>query len=354
MPPSSPVVTPWEKIYWLARMLINSDKYGGIGSEARLMALLGDGIRSMLSNCSRVDETAAVEHLKRGVRDLIMSRYAKATSKQMRVSLLCDDLETYLQSRKDYEALLITCECVMLPIHSGISQVPNDDRRFTLEIAKSYLDNLGEAGLSTVFSRWDDFGVKGSLEIERLQVVAGFQKLRAHLTRDLQLPESDQNAVLTAFVQEFERRLGQKRKGRAGGSVEDVTSFVLNYFNIPAANAPEHFQSDIEVDNWVKCKDGWLIGISCKRTLRERWKQVSSGDANLLSRFRIKNIWHITTFDEDLFDDKITLLGGQRHVFYLRDTSRRYQQVKDHRGMKDYVRPLSGLIKELRREQGSK
>lgn len=335
-------------------MLINSDKYGGVGSDAKFMALLGDGLRTLLDNSYAFDEGTAIVHLSRGVRELIMSRYAKATSKQMRVSLLCDDLETHLLTRRDYEVLLATCECIMLPIHSGISKVPNDDRKFTIDIAKSYLDNLGEAGLSTVFARWDDFGVKGSLEAERLQVIAGFQDLRGHLTRDLQLPESDQNAVLTAFVQEFERRLGQKRKGRAGGSVEDVTAFVLNYFSIPAANAPEHFQSDIEVDNWVKCKDGWLIGISCKRTLRERWKQVSSGDANLLSRYRIKNIWHITTFDEDLSDDKITLLGGQRHIFYLRDSSRRYQQVKDHPGMKDYVRPLSRFIADLRKDQSSK
>jgi hypothetical protein len=165
------------------------------------------------------------------------------------------------------------------------------------------------------------------------------------------MSEHTGNLVLTAYVQEFERRLGQKRKGRAGGSLEDVTSFLLDHFGIKAENKPDHFQADIEVDKWVKCKDQWLIGISCKRTLRERWKQVSSASPEVLGKFKIKQLWHVLTYDEDLSDDKLTLLGGQRHIFYLRDESRRLANAKKHIGMKDYVRPMSSFIKDLRREQ---
>lgn len=158
--------------------------------------------------------------------------------------------------------------------------------------------------------------------------------------------------VLTAFIQEFERRLGQKRKGRAGGSLEDVASFLFNYYNIKAETAPEHFQADIEVDKWVRCKDKWLIAISCKRTLRERWKQVSSATSEVLSKFKIKQVWHLVTYDEDLSDDKLALLGGLRHVFYLRDDSRRLAASKNHIGLKDYVRPMSKFIEDLRKEVG--
>jgi hypothetical protein len=151
-------------------------------------------------------------------------------------------------------------------------------------------------------------------------------------------------------VQEFERRVGQKRKQRAGSSLEDVTSFILQYFSIPAANVPEHFQADIEVDKWVKTHDNWLIGISCKRTLRERWKQVSSADGSILSKFKIKQIFHVLTYDEDLSDDKLTLLGSQRHIFYLPDESRRYLHASQHIGLQNYVRPMSQFINDLRRE----
>lgn len=124
----------------------------------------------------------------------------------------------------------------------------------------------------------------------------------------------------------------------------------MDYFNIKSAKAPAHFQADIEIDNWVKSKDGWLIGISCKRTLRERWKQVSSAESGILSKFKIKNVYHILTFDEDLSDDKITLLGNHRHIFYLPDNSRILNHAVNHIGLKEYVRPMSLFIEDLRKE----
>jgi len=72
----------------------------------------------------------------------------------------------------------------------------------------------------------------------------------------------------------------------------------------------------------------------------------------VLSKFKIKQIWHLVTYDEDLSDDKLTLLGGIDRVFYLRDDSRKLEHVHQHVGMKDYVRPMSHFVKDVRREQG--
>ncbi|HEX4371718.1 MAG TPA: hypothetical protein VHZ50_00290, partial [Puia sp.] len=188
------------------------------------------------------------------------------------------------------------------------------------------------------------------LTAERTEITRAFTTLRILLTKDVSISDEDKDIVLSGFTQEFERRAGQKRKQRAGGSLEDVTNFILDYYKIKRAEAPEHFQADIEVDNWVKTKDGWLIGISCKRTLRERWKQVSSAEATVLSKFKIKQIFHVVTYDEDLSDDKLTLLGGHRHIFYLPDNSRRLSYALNHIGLKDYVRPISELINDLRKE----
>ncbi|MCG8606294.1 hypothetical protein MJD09_15085 [bacterium] len=171
------------------------------------------------------------------------------------------------------------------------------------------------------------------------------------MSRDQTLAQEDKDTILTAFAQEFERRVGQKRKRRAGGSLEDVTEFILDYYDISSAGGPEHFQSDIEVDKWVPTKDKWLIGISCKRTVRERWKQVSSAESTTLSRFRIKHIFHIITYDEDLSDDKISQLGSHRHIFYLPDSSRRLEYAISHVGLKDYVRPISSIVDDLKAEQ---
>ncbi len=238
----------------------------------------------------------------------------------------------------------------MLPLNQAVQNIPNDDKEFALSIAKSYLDVEGEKGLSKVIYLWDDLGVRGCLTAERTEIVKAFSTLRVFLEKEKQFSKQDQNIVLTAFTQEFERRAGQKRKQRAGGSLEDVTSFLLKYYGLKPAPAPDHFQADIEVDNWVKTNDGWLIGISCKRTLRERWKQVSSAEAIILSRFKIKHIFHILTYDEDLSDEKLVTLGAHRHIFYLSDSSRRYKNAISHIGLQNYVRPISEFINDLYKE----
>jgi hypothetical protein len=263
---------------------------------------------------------------------------------------MLDELDVEINTLEDMEVFIMTCENIMLPLHQAISNIPSDDKEFTLNIAKAYLDIQGEEGLATVISLWDDLGVKGCLTAERTEIVRAFTTLRVLIAKDKSITEEERDIVLTAFTQEFERRAGQKRKKRAGGSLEDVTDFILEYYKIKRAEAPEHFQADIEVDNWVKTKDGWLIGISCKRTIRERWKQVSSAEATILSKFKIKHIYHVVTFDEDLSDDKLTLLGGHRHIFYLPDNSRRLKYASEHIGLKDYVRPISQLINDLKEQ----
>jgi hypothetical protein len=224
---------------------------------------------------------------------------------------------------------------------------------FCRTTAENILKTLGKEHVEAILTSWDNMGVKCCLNAERLEVVSEFTRLRANLhALSYKRSEIEDNTILTAFVQEFERRAGQKRKSRAGGSLEDVATFLFNFYGFHSHAKPDHFQTDIEVDKWFKCKDGWSIGISCKRTLRERWKQVSSADGHALSRYKIKEIWHLLTYDCDLSDEKITMLGQQRQVFYLKDNSPRYISAKNHIGMKDYVRPLSKLIDDIAREQG--
>ena len=45
------------------------------------------------------------------------------------------------------------------------------------------------------------------------------------------------------------------------------------------------------------------------------------------------------------------MLGQQRQIFYLDENSERYKYAAGHIGMKDYVRPLSQFISDVRKEQ---
>jgi hypothetical protein len=344
--------SPWRNAYWFARMLLNSDKYGGVGKSkekqllelvAQLEVIIG---RDVLSEAEKV----------KICRDMITSSLTGLYKSSAKVFVLVDqlvvDLNGNISSVDDVSVFIVTVKYIVAPINSAIALVPSSDAKFCRAAAKSILDSLGESAVGKVVGTWDDMGVKGCLDAERSLVVSYFTKLRANMAAlSTARSEVEDNMVLTAFVQEFERRLGQKRKKRSGTSLEDVSTFLFGYYGFTSHSKPDHFQTDIEVDKWFKCKDGWSIGISCKRTLRERWKQVSSADSNALSRYKIKEIWHLLTFDKDLSDEKLTMLGQQRQIFYLAETTDRFKSASAHVGMKNYVRPLSRFISDIRREQ---
>ena len=344
--------SPWRNVYWFARMLLNTDQYGAIGKNISLM----DDIVIKVGPIIDLDALSREDRHKICLDTLRETIGAYATN-ETRASVQRRDLlsamEDELHTLDDVIVLIVTIKYVVLPTNAALDRIPSNDIEFCREQAKNILASLGKENVGKVLSVWDTLGVRGCLNVERAEVIAEFTKLRSNLESiALGRTQLEDNAILTAFVQEFERRAGQKQKNRAGGSLEDIATFLFKYYGFESHPKPDHFQTDIEVDKWFRCRDGWSIGISCKRTLRERWKQVSSADGHVLSRYKIREIWHLITYDKDLSDDKITMLGQQRQVFYLNDESERYKTASRHVGMKGYVRPLSHLIDDIAREQG--
>ena len=344
--------SPWRNSYWFARMLLNGDKYGGIAKpKERQLIEVANHLEAILARRS-LSVNEKIKVCKDTLTNALINMYSPNAKNYWLTYNLANDIETELHSTDDIVVFIVTIKYILAPINAAIAHVPSSDVDFCRTTAKHILDSLGEKAVGEVVSTWDNMGVKGCLDVERTFVVHEFSVLQAYLKAlGIKHCNTEDNIVLTAFIQEFERRLGQKRKNRAGNSLEDVSTFLFDYYRLSSHPKPDHFQTDIEVDKWFKCKDGWSIGISCKRTLRERWKQVSSADSHALSRYKIKEIWHLITYDKDLSDEKLTMLGQQRQIFYLSDDSDRYKYASTHKGMREYVRPLSQFIADVRREQ---
>lgn len=341
--------SPFRKAYWFARYLVNTDQYGAIGrqKESGVLSTVSS-LEDILKSENMTDEERlqkARERLSAG----LLLLYKKGKKAYGSVLNLVEKLDREIESLEDVAVFCITMRDIVAPINRAIDLVPSNDRDFCKKKAASILDTYGEKKAGLVISTWDDLGEKGCLDAERVIINDTFAALTASLSK-LSIPHSKTDDMLlsTAFIQEFERRLGQKRKSRAGGSLEDVATFLFDYYKFSNTDAPSHFNQDLEVDKWFKCKDNWKIGISCKRTLRERWKQLSQADRGTLSHFKVKELWHLITYDKDLSDDKIVRLGEQGQIFYLMDDSKTYNKCKVHPGMKGYVRPLSHLVNDIR------
>ena len=345
------IENPWRNVYWFLRMLKGGDKYGAPGDKIAVMSALAAQIEQIVNDHGLTAEDRLIV-AKAAISNSIRDAFAKSKAKTERIEAFLVDILIAIESANDLAVFVFTIQWALIPTSAALDTVPSDDKVFAEDQAKNYLDALGEAGLATVINMWDDLGVTGCLTAERQAIVREHLKLRREIST--RLTEHEQVLVLTAFDQEFERRLSQKRKTRSGGSLEDVASFIFDYYNIAHEQAPSHFKADIEVDKWIRAGDGWLIGISCKRTLRERWKQVSSADRGVLSSFKIRQVWHLLTYDEDLSDSKIGSLGAQGHVFYLKDDSRILKIAQQNEGMLPYVRPMSKFIVDVREQQGRK
>ncbi len=344
--------SPFKNVYWFARYLLDTDQYGGLG-RSKEMAMLKTVslVETILANLG-IDDNEKFRIAKSTILDEIMHLTTPNTKVYAKYKNFCRCLEAEIKNLNDVIAFEITMKYIVAPINRALAMIPSSDYEFSAKAAKSILDFYGREKAGLVISVWDRLGVHGCINVERVAIVEAFNQLLDSIA-GLRIAHDtvDDSIMLTAFVQEFERRAGQKRKSRGGQSLESVTSFLFEYFNIKSSTRPAHFDQDIEVDKWFRCKDGWSIGISCKRTLRERWKQLSQADRGTLSHFKIKEIWHLITFDSDLSDDKIVRLGEQRQIFYLLDDSPTYIRCASHAGMQAYVRPLSRLIDDIKSNQ---
>ncbi len=336
----------FDKTYWFARMLIHSDKYGGIGRSNKVMLKCANIISEMKSRQRDMD----LETAKDAVFDTLIDSKRKGTKVRDEVERLTVDLNPMIEKWKDLLILGLTMRHVLVPINNMLDEIPSEDIEIAKPIAKAYLDKFGEKGLKDVIEIWDDLGMRGCITVERAQIVEGFGVLRRTLEEKSFIDDrEDEDYIQTAFVQEFERRVGQKRKGRGGRSLEDVTGFILRYFGIIDTQlVPEHVRASLEIDKLVPTADDMYIAISCKRTFRERWKQSFTENIDTLEENDIKEIWHLLTYDRDLTKNKIVEIGEHKCTIYLPDDSRLFE--KDDKEIQKHIKPMSSFVEDIKAE----
>jgi len=201
--------SPWDNVYWFARMLINADKYGAVGTDTSTLRQLASGIRTVLISVPAQDDATAMQAGMEAIRRILYSRWHH-TKKAISVEQLCTDLAEKLLTRMDFEVLVLTCEQIVIPISHALSEIPRDDSVFAQSIVGALLTAQGEAGLATVINLWDDLGSHGCMSAERVQIVQAFHVLRQHLTA-LHLDDTDE--ILPPSVKSSNDGLGKSARG---------------------------------------------------------------------------------------------------------------------------------------------
>jgi hypothetical protein len=157
------------------------------------------------------------------------------------------DLEKLLITPKDYLIFAIAIKELMIPTNAALEKVPvTETNDFVKKYAKAILDTKKEQGLVTLIREWDDFTEMLAINKERDLIVELYRSVKENLGArlnifDENISEGDSDVVLTALCQEYERRVAQKRKTRAGRDLENSIEFIFNYFGIKTGGKPMHF-----------------------------------------------------------------------------------------------------------------
>ncbi len=145
------------------------------------------------------------------------------------------------------------------------------------------------------------------------------------------------------LVQVLEKDLGNMRKARGGKTFEKAISILLNFIDIPAeiphGEAKENLKRiDMVIPNIsvaLNTPDKAFF-LTCKRTLRERWKQE-------VPQARLNQRIYLLTIDNELSKRKANEINEKGLIAFIRDELAESADLKEL----PWIRRLSDLPKEL-------
>lgn len=147
------------------------------------------------------------------------------------------------------------------------------------------------------------------------------------------------------LVQSFEKDLGNMRKARGGKTFEKVILRLLNFIDIkteiPTGKAREELKRiDLVIPSVEVAKKtpDRAIFLTCKRTLRERWKQE-------VPQARLNQRIYLITIDDNISENKANEINEKGLIAFVRDELITTNSLKSLA----WIRKISDLPRELKR-----
>ncbi|AUX09253.1 hypothetical protein AArcSl_1624 [Halalkaliarchaeum desulfuricum] len=336
------------KVYWFARDLVASS-YGSFATkETTTLKQLSSRIEQELESNDSLNRTD-LETQKEQIRDTITGSvnrtYGGDISKRYRQTEdLAERILRRIEEEDDIRELRIAIDAVVRTSEI-LDTAPSFGKQEIVNIVDETLQN--DQGTLDPSKAYDalysvDFdGEAYQLGAQREPLIDYVYKEMEELRADPRIEEKEIARIISGIVQEYERRAGQSRASTAGNVLETGLQHIFNQFGIPATGDSAHF-GDLEIDNMVDGPDG-SIGFSCKRTLRERFRQSLSREAEIA----VDEVWFVSLLMADVSKEKLRDISNDGSRIYVPRDSFVWDQYHTVDDLSYTLRPADQFIEDV-------
>ncbi len=339
----SDTVTPADyKVYWFSRDLVKSDYGGYATSEKEQLVHIADELKLRLEQGDSLDDLR--EFVRESIPDPVSETYGGDISKRYRQTEdLAERTVRRIEEKDDLFELILAARSVVR-VSEILDGAPSFGEDEIHQIVEQTLEDDGSLDPSKAYDALFEVDVEGEayqLGGQRALLVEYVDELLERLEREHELDSSEIARIVSSVVQEYERRAGNSRASTAGNVLETGLDYIFDRFDVPSTGSPEHF-GDLEIDNLVTGPDA-KIGFSCKRTLRERFRQSLLREVDV----DLDEIWFVSLLMADVSKEKLEDIANDGGRIYVPRDSFVWENYGDEPELSYHLRPADEFIADV-------
>jgi len=331
------------KVYWFSRDLVASRFGSYAAKETDTLQRLADDLRRQLdregttaADCRQTIEETILSSVNRIYGEDISKRYKQTED-------LVERIQRRIDSIDDTEEFILATEAVVRTseILDETAQFGGDEIRNIVD--ETLADEQGEYHPDRAFDALYNVDFEGEafqLGAQRAPLIHYVNELMEEL-RSGNTESEDVARIVSGIAQEYERRAGQSRAATAGNVLETALQEIFDQFDIPSTGTPAHF-GDIEIDNIAEGPHG-TVGFSCKRTLRERFRQSLSRQAEI----GVDEVWFVSLMMADVSREKLVDIYNDGGRLYVPRDSFVWERYSDDDEISYALRPADRFVEDV-------
>lgn len=336
------------KVYWFARDLVASGFGSYAKKEQESLRELSTHIDRQVSrgdNFTGEDLDSQKQEIRGRITEPVSRTYAGDISKRYRQTEdLAERVLRRIGDKNDLRELRIAIDAVVRTSEI-LETAPSFGKEEITEIVDETLENKsGNLQPSKAYDALYNVDFEGEayqLGAQREPLIDYVYSEMRELRDDPNIEEREVARIISGIVQEYERRAGQSRSSTAGNVLETGLQHIFDRFGIPATGDSEHF-GDLEIDNAVRGPEG-SIGFSCKRTLRERFRQSLSREAEI----GVDEVWFVSLMMSDISKEKLQDISNDGGRIYVPRDSFVWNQYQNIDTLSYALCPADEFIEDI-------